>query len=377
MAGVGLHPFGRFPDKTLRSMASEAVVRALEDAGLGVKDVQMAFFANSLGGLLSGQESLRGEVTLHDCGLAGIPIVNVENACASGSSALWLAVRAVRSGEVNVAIAVGAEQMYVGDTKRTLAALQTASDTEVTAGQGLQFVGLYAMRLQERINGGSLTPSHLARVTVKSKACGAANPFAQFGRTMTEHEVLAARGVAGPLTLPMVAAISDGAAAVVLTSRPISGRSAVVLASVLGTGVVDGIGEPVVRRTVAQAYQEASLGPEDLGLAEVHDAVSPAELFRYEELGLCEVGEAAALLDSGATAIGGRIPVNTSGGLASRGHPIGATGLAQIAEVVWQLRGEAGVRQVANCRVGMTQNSGGWVDGDAAVSCVHILAKNA
>lgn len=380
VVGTGMHPFGRFPERTLRSMCSEAVLSALKDAGLGVGAVEVAFFSNSLGGLLSGQESLRGEVALHDCGIHGIPIVNVENACASGSTALWLAVRAVRSGEVKVALAVGAEQMYVGDTPRTLRALQTASDTDVTSGQGLQFVGLYAMRLQERLDGGALSLHHLARVTAKSKANGALNPYAQFSKVMSEEEILGARRVAGPLTLPMVAAISDGAAAVVVSSEPGKVGGGVrlrVRASRLGTGTVDGIGEAVVRRTLWMAYEEAGIGPEDLDVAEVHDAVSPAELFRYEEMGLCGVGESARLIESGATALGGRIPVNPSGGLASRGHPVGATGLAQVCEIADQLRGSAGPRQVANCVVGLAQNSGGWIDGDTAVCCVHILERQA
>jgi acetyl-CoA acetyltransferase len=373
VAGVGMHGFGRFPETTLRTMTSEAVLGAVRDAGIEVGDIQVAYFANSFGGLLNGQESLRGEVALHDVGIRAIPIVNVENACASGSSALWLAIRAVRSGEFRMALAVGAEKMFVGDTQRTLSALQTAADVEATNGQGLQFVALYAMRLNERIAAGSLTMAHLARVTRKNKLNGAENPYAQFGSAMTDDEILNARVIAGPLTLPMVAGISDGAAAVLVASESGGELGIRVRASVLRSGTVDGLDEPLVRHTIDDAYAEAGIQAVDLDVAEVHDAVSPAELFRYEELGLCTAGEAASLLDSGATAIGGRIPVNTSGGLTARGHPVGATGLAQVAELTWQLRGQAGRRQVDGCRIGLAQNSGGWVDGDTAVSSVHVL----
>ncbi len=373
VVGVGMHPFGRWPDASLRSMASEAVLRAVADAQLEVQDIQVAYFANSLGGLLTGQESIRGQVSLHDVGIRDIPIINVENACASGSTALWQAIRAVRSGEFSVALAVGVEKMFVGDTQRTLAALQTAADTEVTAGQGLQFVALYAMRLEEAIRNGSLTGAHLARVTTKNKRNGSLNPYAQFRKIMTEDEVLAARAIAGPLTLPMVAANSDGAAAVLVASDPRAQGAVRIRASVLTSGTVDGLGEPGVKRAIALGYEQAGVQPGDLDVAEVHDAVSPAELFRYEELGLCPAGEAGAFFDSGATSAGGRIPVNPSGGLSARGHPVGATGLAQIAELAWQLRGQAGARQVEKARLALAQNSGGWLDGDTAVCAVHIL----
>ncbi|HEY6538016.1 MAG TPA: thiolase family protein [Candidatus Dormibacteraeota bacterium] len=373
IGGVGMTHFGKWPEVPLRAMSSEAVSASLADAGVSAADVEVAFFANSLGGLLVGQEALRGEVCLHDAGIFGIPIVNVENACAGGATALWSAVRAVRSGEFRVALAVGAEKMFVGDTQRTLAALQTAADVATTQGQGLQFVALYAMRLQQRLDAGLLTKEHLALVTRKGKANGVENEYAQFRTAMTDAEILGGRVIAGPLTLPMVSGISDGAAAVVVIGRPSGSSGVCVTASVLSSGSVDGLGETVVGTTIRRAYLEAGVGPEDLDVAEVHDAVSPAELFRYEELGLCGTGEAGALLESGATAVGGRIPVNPSGGLTARGHPVAATGLAQIAELTWQLTGRAGRRQVDGCRVALAQNSGGWIDGDTGAGSVHIL----
>ena len=328
--------------------------------------------------MLNGQESLRGEVVLHDAGVHGIPIVNVENACASGATALWSAVRAVRSGEFDVALAVGAEKMFVDDTRRTLAALRTSADVEATAGQGLQFVAIYAMRLQRYLDDGVLAPEHLARVTTKNRQNGARNPNAQFREPMSEEDVLGARPIAGPLTLPMVSAISDGAAAVLVTATPPADRPRVaVRASKLVTGTVDGVGEAAVTRAVSLAYEEAGLGPDDLSVAEVHDTVGPAEFMRYVELALCDEPEVGSFFESGATSRGGRVPVNPSGGLTARGHPAGATGIAQVVELLQQLRGTAADRQVESPRIALAQNSGGWIDGDTAVCGVHILEREA
>lgn len=321
---------------------------------------------------------MRGEVALHDAGLHGIPIVNVENACASGGTALWSAVRAVRSGEFETAIAVGAEKMFVGDTRRTLAALRTSSDVEATAGQGLQFVAIYAMRIQRYLEEGALEPAHLARVTTKNQRNGALNPNAQFREPMSDDDVLDARAIAGPLTLPMVSGISDGAAALIVAARPPAGRPRVaVRASQLSTGTVDGVGEPAVTRAVSRAYEEAGLGPGDLSVAEVHDTVGPAEFMRYVELGLCREDQVGAFFDTGTTSPGGSIPVNPSGGLTARGHPVGATGIAQVVELSEHLRGSAGERQVEGARIGLAQNSGGWLDGDTAVCAVHVLEREA
>jgi acetyl-CoA acetyltransferase len=373
--GVGMHPFGRFPDKSLRRLSSEAVVAALRSSGHRPADIDIAFFANSLGGLLVGQESIRGEVCLHDAGIHGIPIINVENACASGSTALWNAVRAVRSGEFHTALAVGAEKMFVDDRERTLAALRTASDVAMTGGQALQFVGVYTMRLQAYLASGAITPHHLAAVTVKNQRNGSLNPMAQFGKLWTEEEVLTARKISGPITIPMVAGISDGAAAVIVSATPRADAGVAIRASVLRTGSVDGLGESSVDAAIRQAYEAAGCGPEDLSLVEVHDATSPGELLYYEKLGLCAEGEAGVFFDSGATQISGKIPVNTSGGLSARGHPIGATGLAQISELYWQLTGRAAQRQVDDATLALAQNSGGWLDGDTAACCVHVLER--
>jgi len=368
-----MHPFGRFPALSLREMTATAVTDAVSDAGTSIDEIQVVFFANAFDGVLSGQESLRGQANLHHAGVRDVPIVNVENACAGGSTALWLAVRAVASGEFDTALAVGAEKMFVGDRERTLSALQTASDTEMTRGQGLQFVALYSMRIQDRLDAGSVEMRHLAGVTRKNQLNGALNPLAQFGAPMTEEDVLNARRIAGPLTLPMVSGISDGAAAVVVSKTAGSGHQVRVRSSVLRSGTVDELADLANVRAIQQAYADAGIGPEDLDVLEVHDATAPSELIYYEQLGLCDEGDAGSYFDSGATEISGRTPVNPSGGLTARGHPVGATGLAQICELTWQLRGQAGGRQAGQPRLALAQNSGGWIDGDAAASAVHVL----
>lgn len=381
--GVGMHPFGKFPEKSLRELAGEAGRRALRDAGLRPQAIQAAYFANAYGGLLTGQESIRGEIVLRETGIAGIPIVNVENACAGGATAFHLAVLAVGSGYCDVALAMGAEKMFVGNTGRTLQALATSADVELTHDMGLQFTAIYAMRVQQRLESGALALRHLAGVTVKSHRHGALNPYAQHRKEVTAEEVLASRPIAGPITLLMCSSISDGAAAAVVASADFVRRHGAprplvrVLASQLRSGGFRsaGDGQPTTAmRTVQAAYEQSGMGPREIDLVECHDATAPGELVYYEDLGFCGPGEAGRLLDDGATGIGGRIPFNTSGGLTSRGHPVGATGIAQVTEAVWQLRGQAGTRQVAGARVALTQNSGGWLEGDSAVGAAHIFA---
>lgn len=378
IAGVGMHPFGRFPERTLRDLGGTAVLAALDDAGLDPKAVDAAFVSNSLGGALVGQQMIRGQTVLRDVGINGIPVVNVENACAGGGTALYEAITAVRAGRARCALALGVEKMYVGDRSVTLHALQSAGDVAVIGRLGLQFTAVYAMRLRERIDRGELELRHLVDVTVKNHHHGALNPYAQFREEVTPEQITASPRIAEPLTLLMCSAIGDGAAAAVVVPdraqlRP--GRAAVaVRASQLRMGVVGPVVDvPLATACAEAAYAESGVGPDDIDVFEVHDAMAPGELVYYEDLGLCGKGEAGALLDSGATALGGRSPVNPSGGLSARGHPIGATGLGQVAELAWQLRGEAGDRQVDGARLALAQNSGGWLEGESAAGTVHIL----
>lgn len=381
VVGVGMHPFGRHPGSSLKDMARVAVARALTDAGLGIGDIQAVYSANAMGGLLQGQEQIRGQATLRDVGIERVPIVNVENACASGSSAFREACIAVRAGVADTVLAVGFEKMFVDDRDRSLAALESAADLDVIGGLGLQFTAVYALRLRKRLDDGSLTLGDLAKAAVKSHRNGSLNPNAQYRKPVTEDEVLGSRPIAEPLTLLMCSSIADGAAAAVVSKAGLhraGGRPRItVRASAAGSGfTTTGAPETANSTLVAErAYAEAGIGPGDIGLAEVHDAMAPGELLYYEQLGFCEPGGAADLIRSGATQIEGRIPVNTSGGLSSRGHPVGATGLGQLCEVVWQLRGEAGPRQVKRPHFGLAQNSGGWLEGESAATNVHILER--
>jgi acetyl-CoA acyltransferase len=379
--GVGLHPFGRFPDSSLKDLARTAILRALIDAGLGVKDIQAVYSANAMAGLLQGQEQIRGQSVLREVGIERVPVVNVENACASGSTALRQAVLAIRAGAADVALAVGFEKMFVGDRDRTLNALESAGDLDVIGGAGLQFTAVYAMRLRKLLDKGTLSLDDLLDVSVKSHYNGSLNPDAQHQKRVSADDVRHSMPIADPLTLLMCSSICDGAAAVVLARKGFgksSGRPVVrVIASQSASGFTPNPdGEPAMSTLCAQAaYTEAGLGPADINVAEVHDAMAPGELLYYEHLGFCEHGGASQLLKSGATQLGGSIPVNPSGGLSSRGHAIGATGLAQVVELVWQLRGDAGARQVDKPRVALAQNSGGWLEGESAACNVHILER--
>lgn len=383
IAGVGMHPFGRHPARSLKDLASVAALRALADAGVGVLDVDAVYSSNALAGVLFGQEQIRGQTVASYIGIEGVPIINVENACASGSTALREAIQAVSGGFASVALVVGFEKMFVDDRDRTLNALRSAADLDVVDGLGLQFTGIYAMRLRRRLLDGSLTLDDLAAAAVKSHAHGALNPNAQYRKPVTREEVLGSRRIADPLTLLMCSSFADGAAAAVIAApgrlREDPRSRIRVRASSMRTAKtsVDD-GDPTVAEEAARdAYETSGIGPSDLDVLEVHDAMAPGELLYYEQLGLCPVGEAAKLLHSGETSIGGSRVVNPSGGLSSRGHPVGATGLAQIAELTWQLRGEAGERQVEGARLALAQNSGGWINGESAVCNVHILEASA
>jgi acetyl-CoA acetyltransferase len=383
VAGVGMHEFGRFPDASLKDLARKAIVHAVADAGLGLKDVDIVYSSNALAGVLQGQEQIRGQSVLRDVGIERVPVINVENACAGASTAFAQAVMAIRAGVARVALVVGFEKMYVGDTGRSLDALESAADIEVIAGLGLQFTAIYAMRVRRRIDAGAFEHRHLLDVAVKSHDNGSLNPFAQYQKRFTREEVAASAPIAEPLTLLMCSSISDGAAAAVLVAgdHPAATRhpKIAVRGSALASGYAHTAADDpsIITLCAAQAYEQAGVGPEDLDVVEVHDAMAPGELLYYEQLGLCAEGDAGALLDSGATRIGGRVPVNPSGGLCSRGHPVGATGLAQLAEITWQLRGSAGARQCGEPRIGLAQNSGGWLEGDPAAASIHILERQA
>jgi acetyl-CoA acetyltransferase len=302
----------------------------------------------------------------------------VENACASAATAFHLAWQAVATGGQEVVLAVGAEKMTHPDKARSFAAIGGSVDVETAPADlpaGRSFLmDMYAesaLRYMERTGA---TRSDFAEVVVKNHRHGRLNPAAQYGGELTVERVLAMREIVWPFTLAMCSPISDGAAAALLVSdeRRVSGSAVAVLASMLRSAPAEGT-TSVTSLASAAAYEAAGLGPADLDCVEVHDAAASAELAIYEQLGLAEPGGGAALIRSGKTRLGGSLPVNTSGGLLARGHPIGATGLAQIVEAVTQLRGTAGDRQVPGARVALTQNAGGWHGNDNVASAVHIF----
>lgn len=388
IAGAAMTAFGKFPSSTLRSLSQDAVARVLEDAGLSADAVDVAFFANAAEGLMTGQESIRGQAALRDTGLLGIPITNVENACASASTAVHLAALTIAAGEADVAVAVGAEKLTHPDKARSFAAFDGALDLSAREpGDGggdaartrSPFMDVYAGLARDYAQRSGATPADFAAVAVKAHRHGALNPFAQYRDEVTAEEVLASRTVSDPLTLLMCSPIGDGAAAVVLASaaglrRCAGAHSVRLLASVLRSGSADPSAPGAVVRAVGAAYARSGLVPEAVDVVELHDAAAPAELIVTEELGLCGPGEGPALLASGDTALGGRVPVNPSGGLLSKGHPVGATGIAQLVELCDQLRGRCGARQVPGARIALAENGGGWLGHDVAAATVTILA---
>ena len=385
IVGVGAHATGRFMEKPLKALAHAAIAAALEDAGAAPRDVQTAWVGNSLGGLLTGQEGIRGEVALQHSGIVGVPVTNVENACASATTALRGAWLEVASGAADVALAVGMEKMFVGDTARTIAALAADSELELSE-MGMQFTSGYAIHpkinIKARMREYGWTPADLAKPAVKNSFNGSLNPLAQHRKRLTIDEVVHSRMVVDPLTLYMCSSISDGAAAALVCSADRAARFSKkpvrIAACVLRSGIYRLPGDTRVdsaQATAQEAYEKAGIGPDDLDVVELHDAMAPAELMLYERLGLCRPGEGPRLIDEGITTLAGRVPVNPSGGLCSRGHPVGATGLLQIAELVWQLRGEAGPRQIARRpKTALAQNQGGLTLGqDSAVYTATIL----
>ena len=379
VAGVGMTRFAKQPDRSLKDLTAEAVNAAMKDAGQIVGEVQSCYFGNAVAGSITGQEMLAGQFLLRPLGFGGIPVFNVENACASASTAFHLAWQAVATGVHDAVLAVGAEKMTHPDKARSFAAIGGSVDVETTPADlpaGRSFLmDMYAESSLRYMEQTGATRADFARVVVKNQRHGMLNPAAQYGGELTVEQVLAAREIVWPFTLQMCSPISDGAAAALLVSDelvPPGSPVVAVLASVVRSAPADGVAS-VTGLAARAAYEAAGIGPLDLDCAEAHDAAASAELVIYEQLGLAKLGGGAALIRSGQTALGGSLPVNTSGGLLARGHPIGATGLAQIVEAVAQLRGTAGDRQVPGARLALTQNAGGWHGSDNVASVVHIF----
>lgn len=369
--GGAMTPFGKFIDKSAEALAQSAVMGALKDAGVDRKEIESAYIGSVFQGSLIGQRVLK------DLGMTGVPIYNLENACSSGATALSQACLAVAVGQVDTALVVGLEKLSnLGGGPLALA----TGDPEIE--QGLTMPALYAMRTRAYLDkhGGGI--EQVAKVTVKNRKHAAKNRYAQYRDLCTVDEVLASRPIADPITLLQMCPNADGAAAVIVSNKApkASNRKSVrVLSSVVTSGkFTQGFRDLTVPeisiRAARNAYEMAGVGPQDVDLAEVHDAAAIAEVIYYEALGFCEAGEGLSLLERGETSIGGRIPVNPSGGLLCRGHPLGATGVAQIVEIMWQLTGEAGARQVEGAKIGLAHCTGGGIWGvDNGVCSIHVL----
>lgn len=383
--GVGMHKFGKFIDKGLKELTRVAVWNAIRDSGVDPKRIQAAYFANVLGGLTTGQEAIRGHVYLREAGFERIPIVNVEGACASGTMALRESMLAVASGLYDVVLAAGAEKLYMDNTAQSIKAMASNTDIETMGGLGFQFTGAYAMSLKKYMKNYGWTREHFAKVAAKNKLNGSLNPNAQYQKPLSVEEILNSRLIAWPLSLYMCSTMADGAAAAIVCAKDVAESVGLkppvkISACCLQTGQVSP--EDDGQKSVAkEAYDMAGCGPEDIELAEVHDAMAPGEMFRLVNLGICRPEDICELIDKEHFSLKGPMPVNTSGGLAARGHPIGATGLAQVAELVWQMRQEAGPRQARGRnnnpypKIGLAQNSGGYLEGSPAALSVTILTR--
>lgn len=397
IAGVGMTRFGKHLDRSLSSLGHEAIREALADAGIEPGEIEAAWAGTAAAALVTGQSLIAGQTILRGLGIGRIPVINVENACATASTAFQQACAMVTLGAHDVVLAFGVEKLFHEDKARSFAVFPGAIDVEhrdeliawVSEGQegaenGRQrslFMDIYARMARDYSAATGATPAHFARVSAKNSRHGHLNPLAQFRDEIDEAAVLAAPMISAPLTLPMCSPLGDGAAAAVIVSPRFARERAItapvrVLSALVASAYDPAPGElPITHWAANQAYELAGVGPADIDCVELHDASSPAELICYEALGLCAPGEGPALLDSGATALGGRVPVNTSGGLVRKGHPIGATGLAQIYELVTQLRGRAGARQVEGARLAVAENGGGFLGHDAAAVTMTVLAR--
>jgi acetyl-CoA acetyltransferase len=367
--GVGMIKFGRYPERDVAELAAEAALLALRDADITIDDVQLLASGN-----LFQAHAMVGQRILQQIGQTGIPVVNVANACATGSTAFRQAYLSVASGECEVAMAVGSEQMGKAGL---LGAGERRESVEGILGSGLM-PAVFGQAGVEHMRKYGTKIEHFAKISVKNHKHSVKNPLSQYQVEVSLEDVLRARMVAYPNTLYMCCPTGDGAAAAVLVSEDVkkrSSRKAVKVAcSVLTSDpwterdlTLPDV-NTLTRNAAQKAYEQAGIGPNDLDLVELHDCFATAELLHYENLGLCPEGEAARAVDEGWFEWGGRLPVNVSGGLLSKGHPLGATGVANIYEIVTHLRGEAGDRQVAGAKAGLAH-----VIGLGSACTIHIF----
>ena len=379
--GVGMTGFGELWDYSYRDLITKAGVKAINDAGIDGEDIQELYIGSMTPGLFAGQEHVAALVADY-AGLSGIPATRVEAACASGGLALRQAVLSIRSGRNDIVVVGGVEKMTDIPATSAMVALMGAGDEEWEAFQGVTFPGLYALMARRHMIEYGTTIEQISEVAVKSHHNASMNPGAQFKFKVSLEQVMDSSLVADPLRLLHCSPITDGAATIILASekktRELVDDPVWISASAAATDTIalhDRKKLSVINSTILagnKAYKQAGVGPCDIDFAEVHDCFSIAEIMAIEGLGFCDIGKGGKITEEGETGITGRIPINTSGGLKGKGHPVGATGIAQAIEATLQLRGDAGKRQIDDAKVGLTQNVGG----SGATSVVHIFTRD-
>jgi len=405
IAGVAMTRFGKYLDRSLKSLAHEAINGALKDASLDGNALQGAWVGNVGAGVISGQVCVPGQVILRDMGIGKIPVINVENACASSATAFQQACSMVTLGAYDIVLACGVEKLYSDDKLKTFSVFSGGVDIEKSdqmlaeieeklkqAGMDVDregagknrslFIDIYVSWALDHMNKYGTTREQLAAVSAKNSYHGSLNPYAQYHDVLSVEDVLNSKEVVWPFTLPMCSPIGDGASAVVLVSEKKAKelgitRMVKVEAAALSSGydyASDSQDQPP-RLGANEIYEEAGIGPDELDCVELHDASAISEIMYYEYLGLCADGGGGEFVEAGHSKLGGKIPVNTSGGLMRKGHPVGATGTAQLAELVWQLRGDAGDRQVEGAKLALAENGGGFIGTDVAALALTLLSK--
>jgi len=380
--GTGIIKFGKFPDRGIRKMGEEVLFKALKDGGVKPSDIQ-ACYVGCVNQFCDDTLMMPGQIALEQAGIKGIPVTQVVNACGSGSNAFREAWLAIQSGIYDFVLALGIEKMSSPLMPQAMIAGKLGGgDREMEGDFGLFPPGIFGMMAKAHMERYGTTREQIAKVAVKNHQHATLNPEAQYPFPTTIEEVLNSRVITEPLTLLECSPISDGAAAAIVVSedakRRFNRKPVEVIASVQVSGTYDHkdiLGINTTARAGKLAYEMAGVGPEDVDFAEVHDCFSIAEIIHYEELGFCPRGEGGRFIESGAPWLGGKKPVSVSGGLLAKGHPLGATGVAQIVELTTQLRGEAGARQVKDAKIGLAHNGGGFRKADIGEVAVHILKR--
>lgn len=404
--GVGMTPFGKHLDTSCSDLARSAARLALDDAGIDVKDIGATFYANTAQGSVEGQHGVKGQHALRPMGIEGGPFYNVENACTGSSSALNLAYLQVAAGQIDIALVVGAEKLNTTDHEKKFATFNQPADlaaaklfvdrywddvadikppphVQIDESKRGVFMDIYSIQARMHMKRYGTTWEQIAMASSKNHKHSVQNPLSQYRNEVSVAQALSAKVISWPLTIPMCSPISDGAtAAVICSARALErlGRKNQVklMASVMCSGTTRDIGDvenSALRRASQAAYKLAGITPSDISVAEVHDASAFAEIPHIELLGLCEIGAGGLYIESGAASFGGRTPVNLSGGLQSKGHPVAATGLAQVYELTRQLRGQAEGRTIDGARYAVASNGGGFMGVEEAMSVVTILGR--